>query len=89
MDNLNKGKCCLAPFKDIEANEELVKERSKQESAEDAQMTGSAKSLNFPLQEELDKLNLGVKNGEEMDCITNELTNEKNKTVEWCLFGRS
>mmetsp|Transcript_55995 Transcript_55995/g.121832 ORF Transcript_55995/g.121832 Transcript_55995/m.121832 type:complete len:84 (-) Transcript_55995:106-357(-) len=81
----------LAPFMDDKKNEELIKDRSKEQSVEesDLSMTGSAKSLNFPLAEELDNFELGVKNGVEMDCISNELTGQKNKTTEWCLFGRS
>jgi len=91
MAHLNQGNMVLAPFADIMDNEELVKEKSKAESKEDTMLgqTGSAKSLNFPLDDEIQMLNLGVKNGEEMDCFTNELTNKKNKTKEWCLFGRS
>jgi len=91
MTHLNQGNMVLAPFADIMENEELVKDKSKAESKEDTMLgqTGSAKSLNFPLDEEIEMLNLGVKNGQEMDCFTNELTKKKNKTKEWCLFGRS
>jgi len=90
MHNLNKGKLVLAPFKDIPENEEKLKERSKLDSIEDdALLTGSAKSLCFPLDEELKILNLNIENGKEMNCITNELTHQDNKTTQWCLFGRS
>mmetsp|Transcript_19301 Transcript_19301/g.15864 ORF Transcript_19301/g.15864 Transcript_19301/m.15864 type:complete len:92 (+) Transcript_19301:1909-2184(+) len=91
MEHLNNGNMVLAPFKDIADNEEMIKEKSKEESKEDTVLgqTGSAKSLNFPLTDELKMLALGVHNGDEMDCFTNELTKQKNKTKEWCLFGRS
>lgn len=91
MNHLNNGHMVLAPFADVPENEELVKDKSKEESKEDTMLgqTGSAKSLNFPLDEELELLNLGVKNGEEMRCFTNDLTNKNLITKEWCLFGRS
>lgn len=81
----------LAPFADVPENEELVKEKSKEESKEDTMLgqTGSAKSLNFPLAAELEMLDLGVKNGEDMSCFTNDLTKKNLMTKEWCLFGRS
>lgn len=89
MDHLNKGKMVLAPFHDNGENEEKLKDQSKKDSSNDSVLSGAAKSLNFPLDEELESLGLGIKNGEEMDCVTNELTGQKNKTREWCLFGRS
>lgn len=89
MQELNKGNMCLAPFKDIPENEELIKEYTKKETSDDASLHGGAKSLNFPLDEELINFNVGVSNGKEMDCISNSLSGQKNKTTEWCLFGRS
>lgn len=91
MNHLNQGNMVLAPFADIMENEEMIKDKSKAESKEDTMLgqTGAAKSLNFPLDAEIEMLNLGVKNGVEMDCFTNGLTKKKNKTKEWCLFGRS
>lgn len=91
MNHLNNGNMVLAPFADIPEHEELVKEKSKEESKEDTMLgqTGSAKSLNFPLDDEIKMLDLGVKNGEEMSCFTNDFTKKNIKTKEWCLFGRS
>jgi len=90
MQHLNTGKMVLTPFQDIKEHEELIKEKSKEVSQkEDASMSGSAKSLNFPLDEELVGFGLGIANGVEMDCISNELTGKKTKTTTWCLFGRS
>jgi len=88
MSNLNAGKMVLAPFKDDKANEEVIKDKSKGDTQESS-MSGSAKSLNFPLDEELESLGLGISNGDEMECISNELTGQNNRTTTWCLFGRS
>jgi len=77
MDELNKKNLCLAPWCNTSHCEEQIKIRSKEESThQEAELTGSAKSLCIPL--------------EQKPLAANQKCVQCGQDAKlWCLFGRS